>query len=356
MPARAARLSLPGRPGHWLIRAATGLLAVGVVAGATAWGALALYYSELAGAGLRTALAALFAILGLATLALLGLRRWRWRALAAFALAFVAVLSWWSGIAPSNDRDWKPEVAVQPYATIDGDRVTMHNIRNFDYHSEMDFTPAYYDKTFDLRKLESVDLVASYWAGPAIAHIFLSFGFGPNDQLAVSIERRDQRGEGYSAIKGMFKQYELFYVVADERDVIRVRTNYRRDPPENVYLYRLQGTREGARRVLLEYLREINSLRERPEFYHTLTTNCTGNIWLHAQVNPGRVPYSWKVLASGYVPEYLYEQGRLDTRVPFAELQRRGHINELARAADQAPDFSRRIRAALAAPATETVR
>jgi hypothetical protein len=353
MPVPISRLLLPGRPGLRLVRAAVWLLAVTVLVGATAWGALALYYSGPGGTGLRTVLAVLFAILGVATLVLLG---WRWRALAAFALALVVLFAWWSGIAPSNDRDWKPEVAVLPYATVDGDRVTMHNIRNFDYRSETDFTPAYYDKTFDLRKLESVDLIASYWAGPAIAHIFLSFGFGPDDHLAVSIERRDERSEGYSAIKGMFKQYELFYVVADERDVIRVRTNYRRDPPENVYLYRLRGAPASARHVFEEYLREINSLRARPEFYHTLTANCTGNIWLHSRINPGHVPYSWKVLASGYLPEYLYEQGRLDTRVPFAELQRRGHINALAQAADRAADFSRRIRAGALAPATETSR
>lgn len=355
MPAPASPLSLPGRPGLRLARAAVWLPGVAALVGAGVWGALAIYYSDLTSAALRTALAAVFAVLGLATLVLLGWRRWRWRALGAFTLVFVAVLAWWSGIAPSNDRDWKPEVAVLPYATLDGDRATVHNIRSFDYRSETDFTPAYYDKTFDLRKLESVDLIASYWAGPAIAHIFLSFGFGPNDHLAISIERRDEKGEGYSAIKGMFKQYELFYVVADERDVIRVRTNYRRDPPEDVYLYRLQASPEDARRVFGEYLREINSLRERPQFYHTLTTNCTGNIWLHSRVNPGHVPYSWKVLASGYLPEYLHELGRLDTRVPFDELRRRGHINARAQAADRAADFSRRIRADLVVPAKETL-
>jgi hypothetical protein len=339
-----------------LVRVAVGVLVVSVLIGATAWGVLALYYFDLDSAALRSVLATLFGVLGLTTLILLGRRPWGWRALGGFALAFVGLLTGWSSIAPSNDRDWKPEVAVLPYATINGDRVTMHNIRNFDYRSETDFTPRYYDKTFDLNRLQSVDLIASYWAGPTIAHIFLSFGFGPNDYLAISIERRDERGEGYSAIKGLFKQYELFYVVADERDVIRVRTNYRRDPPEDVYVYRLQGSPENARRVFGDYLREINALRERPEFYNTLTTNCTGNIWLHSRVNPGRVPYSWKILASGYVPEYLYEQGRLDTRLPFAELKRRAHINALAREANDARDFSARIRAGLAAPATGLAR
>jgi Domain of unknown function (DUF4105) len=338
--------------GRWLVRAMIGVLVVCVFLGATAWGVLALYYSDVTSAVLRIALATLFGVFGLTALVLLGRRPWRWRALGGFALVFAVLLVWWSSIAPSNDRDWKPEVAVLPYATIDGDRVTMHNIRNFDYRNETDFTPHYYDKTFDLRKLQSVDLIASYWAGPAIAHIFLSFGFGRNDYVAISIERRDERSEGYSAIKGLFKQYELFYVVADERDVIRLRTNFRHDPPEQVYLYRLRGSPDSARRVFRAYLREINSLREHPEFYNTLTTNCTGNIWLHARINPGHVPYSWKILASGYVPEYLYEQGRLDSRLPFAELQRRSLINALAQKADDAPDFSERIRANLAVPAT----
>lgn len=117
------------------------------------------------------------------------MRRWRWRTFAAYAVVFAGLLAWWGTIRPSNDREWKLEVAVLPHATFNGDLVTVQNIRNFDYRSEADFTPAYYDKTFDLRTLESVDLIASYWAGPAIAHIFLSFGFGGDDQLAVSIGR-----------------------------------------------------------------------------------------------------------------------------------------------------------------------
>jgi hypothetical protein len=318
-----------------------------LVCGMALWGALALHYSDLQSNALRETLAAAFASCGLLALAALGARRWRWRALGVFAVLFAGLLTWWNQIEPSHDRDWKTEVAVLPYVTFDGDLITVHSIRNFHYRSETDFTPAYYDRTFDLRELDSADLIASYWAGPDIAHIFLTFGFGPDEHLAISIERRDERDEGYSAIKGLFRQYELIYVVADERDVIRVRTNVRGDPPEDVYLYRLQGSIENARRLFLGYLREINALHERPEFYNTLTTNCTGNIWLHARVNPGRVPYSWKILLSGHVPEYLHQHGRLDTRLPFSELKRRSQINAAARAADDAADFSRQIRVAL---------
>jgi hypothetical protein len=182
--------------------------------------------------------------------------------------------------------------------------------------------------------------------GPAIAHTFLSFEFAGGEHLAVSIETRKEQGEGYSTLKGFFRQYELFYVVSDERDVIRLRTNYRRDPPEDVYIYRVTGENESGRRLFMEYMNRINALRTKPEFYNTLTTNCTTNIWTNSHVNPGRVPLSWKILASGYVPEYLYEQGRLETRgLSFAELQRRAHVNARAKAANSAADFSRRIRA-----------
>ena len=321
-----------------------------VLAAMTGWGVLALFYSDLESAGVRTALAAGFGLFGLAALVGLVLQRWRRRAVAGFLVGFALLVAWWSRIEPSNERDWKPEVAVLPYATSDGDLVTVHNIRSFDYRSETDFTPAYYDKTFDLRQLNEVDIIASYWAGPAIAHVFLSFGFAGKDYLAISIERRDERGEEYSTIKGLFKQYELFYNVSDERDVIRLCTNYRKNPPEDVYLYQVQGPVENGRRLFLEYLRRINSLKERPEFYNMLIANCTVNIWFQAHVNPGRVPFSWKILLSGYVPEYLYDVGRLDTSVPFAELKQRSHINARARAADRDPAFSQRIREGLPMP------
>ena len=334
---------------RWLVRivkgtalAALALLVVGI----GIWGALLLEYAGPRNDPIRTVLVVGFALCAVGTIVALFVRRWRWRAIGAYALLCAALLVLWSSIEPTNERDWQPEVAVLPYATISGDRVTVHNIRNFDYRSETDFTPSYYDRTFDLRELQSVDIVTAYWTGPAIAHVFVSFGFTGDDHLAVSIEVRKPKGEGYSTLKGFFRQYELFYVVADERDVIRLRTNYRRDPPEDVYIYRATGEIESGRRLFMEYMNRINALRTKPEFYNTLTTNCTTTIWTNTHVNPGRVPLSWKILASGYVPEYLYEQGRLETRgLSFAELQRRAHVNDRARAADSAADFSRRIRA-----------
>lgn len=316
-----------------------------VIATIGLWGILALDFLVPHNDILRNSLAIVFGALSL--LAIIGIyfRRWRLRVLTAYLVLFALLLGWWRTIEPSNERDWQTDVAVLPHADIEGDIVTVHNIRNFDYRSETDYTPAYYDKRFDMRKLEGADLVAVYWMGPAVAHIFISFAFSGGDHLAISIETRKEKGEEYSTLKGFFRQYELYYVVADERDVIRLRTNYR-NPPEDVYVYRLQAPLENIRRVFFEYMAKINSLKDRPEFYNTLTTNCTTNIWFHTRVNPGHLPFNWKILASGYVPEYAYGAGRLDTSVPFSELKRRAHINARAKAADGAADFSRLIRKA----------
>ena len=307
---------------------------------------LAIYYSNLPNQTLRTIAAGAFALGTLATFIIFPRRL---RTVLFFLAAVTIVATWWSLIPASNDRDWNPEVARTPYATINGDLVTIHGVRNFDYRTEMDFTPRWEDRTYDLRKLDSVDLVATYWAGKAIAHIMLSFGFGGKDYVTFSIETRKERDESYSTIAGFFRQYELVYVVADERDVIRVRTTFRQ-PQEDVYVYRVRTPLKNIRRVFMEYIKTINELRERPSFYNTLTTNCTTNILMHSRVNPESPPMSWKILLSGYVPEYLYELGRFDTSRPFAQLERLSHVNERAHAADRDPAFSQRIREGLPMP------
>ena len=334
---------------EWLGRFArgTGLAALAlVVLGLGSWGALLITFAGPSDDIVRGGLVLGFCLASVMTLMALFLRRLRWRAVSAFGALCAVLVVFWIGLQPTNDRDWQPQVAITPYATISGDQVTVHNIRNFDYRSETDYTVAYYDRSFDLRDFRSVDIVTSYWTGRPIAHVFVSFGFAGNEYLAISVEVRYRKGERYSTLKGLFRQYELIYLVADERDVIRLRTNYRSNPPEDVYVYRVKGSIEGGRRFFLEYMSRLNALRTQPEFYNTLTTNCTTNIWVNDGVNPDRIPLSWKILVSGYVPEYLYDEGRLeDMGLSFAELQRRAHINGRAQAADAATDFSRRIRA-----------
>lgn len=310
------------------------------------WGSLSLYIDGPGSEKVRLGLAIVFA--GVAFLSVCGFVFSQRRKVVAsgFTVLFVILLVWWLSISPSNDREWQKEVAVLPYATFNENLVTVHNVRNFEYRTETDFTVRHDDRTYDLRELNSVDLLAVYWMGPEIAHIFLSFGFG-DDYLAISIEARKERTEGYSSFKGFFKQYELFYAVGDERDVVRVRTNYRRDPPEDVHLFRVNVPQENIKRVFLDYMQKINKLREQPEFYNTLTTNCTNTILIHSHVNPDHLPFSWKVLLSGYVPEYVYDAGRLDSSLAFDELFKQSHINERAQLADQDPDFSLSIRKGL---------
>jgi hypothetical protein len=322
---------------RWLGRLVLGV----IVALMTAWCAGALYYSGPGGERTRIILAIAFALA--TVLAFLLLPR-RGRTLIGFLVAFGVVAVWWTLIPASNERNWQAEVAVAPWVSQDGDLITIHGVRNFEYRTETDFTPRWEDRTYNLRDLDSVDLIAVYWAGKAIAHIMVSFGFAGRDYVAVSIETRKARGQNYSTLAGIFKQYELVYIVGDERDLLGVRTSYR-NPQEDVYVYRLQGPRENLRRFFLDYLKTMNEMRDHPQFYNTLTTNCTTSILLHTRVNQGAPPWSWKLLLSGYVPQYVYELGRLDTSVPFAELERRAWVNERAHGAERDPAFSQRIRA-----------
>ena len=260
------------------------------------------------------------------------------RATVFFLICSAVLLTWYVRIAPSNERAWEPDVAVLPAATIDGDRVAIAHIRDFEYRSETAFTPRYYDATYELSALRSVDMVVSHWSSEAIAHVFLTFGFADGRYLAISIETRRARGRPYSTLAGFFKHYELIYVVGDERDLIGLRTDIRR---EAVYLYRLQMSDEARRALFLSYVQQISALQERPQFYNTLTDNCTTGILRNANAGSHQIDYSWKVLASGYADSYAYDIGRLDQDMPFAELKHRSRISRTARTA-QAPGFPNR--------------
>ena len=318
----------------------------------TLWGVGALYFSPLLPARWRAFAAASYGTASILAFALLPLPgRTAIAALAIFAVLVLLFLR----IPASNDRDWQPDVSVTPHATVNGDLVTIRGVRNFDYRSESDFTPRWEDRTYDLRKLDSADIIAVYWSGKAVAHIMVSFGFQDQDYLAVSVETRKEKGESYSTLAGFFRQYELYYVVADERDVIRVRTTYRQ-PQEDVYIYRVRVRQNTIRLIFLDYIRAMNNLYERPRFYNTLTTNCTTTILMHTRMNPESPPMSWKILLSGYVPDYLYELGRIDTAKPFADLEKLSRVNERAHAADKDASFSQRLRQGLPKPAAPVVR
>ncbi|MEW6272382.1 MAG: DUF4105 domain-containing protein, partial [Thermodesulfobacteriota bacterium] len=276
---------------------------------------------------------------------------WRVRPLARQALVlgvgFAAVLAWWASLRPSNDRDWAPEVARPPTAEVDGDALIVRNVRNFDYRTEADFTERWEERRYDLAQLEGVDLFLSYWGSPLIAHTIVSFAFADGQHLAISIETRKERGEPYSAVRGFFRKYELYYVVADERDLIELRTNYR---GEEVYLYRLRVRPEVARHLLLDYVATINEIAREPRWYNALVENCTTGIRVHVQHVRGAQPWDWRLLVNGRVDELLYERSAIDTGLPFGELKQRSDVVARARAAGGDPAFSTRIRDGLPDP------
>jgi hypothetical protein len=255
--------------------------------------------------------------------------------------ALVVFAIWYSSVKPSNDRDWTPDVARPPVAEIDGDRVTIRNIRNFDYRSETDFDERWEERSYDLSKIDGVDLFLSYWGSPSIAHTIVSWEFADSDPLAISIETRKEKGETYSSVRGFFREYELYYVIADERDLVGLRTNHR---GEHVYLYRVRMSRDRARALLVDYLEEANRMADHPKWYNAFTHNCTTAIRKHVKHVSAGNPWNWRVLVNGYLDELMYERGTIDTSLPFAEMKAKSEITERAKAAEDDPAFSRKIR------------
>lgn len=324
---------------RWLLKP-LGWLFTGVGVVLLGWATLAIYYSNLPWAWLRLVLALAFLSFGVWALR----QKRNPRALFAFAGLFLIVLVWFISIRPSHDRPWRPEVAVMPRAIIDGDRVHITGVRNFDYRDKDDFTVRYEEREVSLSHLTSVDFFVSYWMPAPVAHTFVSFNFDNAPPLCISIETRPEIGEGFSPVASMFKQFELIYLVGDERDIVRVRTNYRH---EDVYLYHIRVSPENARQLLLIYLDRINQLADQPEFYHLLSNSCTINIVRYARAAGKVSQFDIRYYLNGLVDRYLYSIGVVDTTLPFVELRRRSQINEAGVAADNAPDFSQRIRAAL---------
>jgi hypothetical protein len=310
-----------------------------VLAGLTLWVVGALAY-DLPVAALRKPVAVLYAVAALVAAIFL---RGPLRKCGTILAGFVLVLAWWLTLQPSNDRAWQADVAQTPWAEIESDRVTLHNVRNCEYRTETDFTPRWETRTVDLSKLRGVDLAINYWGSAWMAHPIASFQFEDAPPVCFSIETRKEVGESYSAVGGLYRQFELVYVCADERDVLRVRTNYRHG--EEVFLYRLTLPPEAARVRFMDYLTAMNKLHTTPRWYNAVTTNCTTSIRSQHPAQK-RAKWDWRVLINGYMDEMLFEHGALASDgLPFAQFRPQMRINDAALAADAAPDFSERIRA-----------
>lgn len=268
-------------------------------------------------------------------------------ALAALLVAIVGCRSAEKALKPSNFRDWTPEQAVLPTAEVHGNQVTIRNIRNCQYYASDTYLVDYYNKTFSLADVRGVDfLMVPFESMPAVAHTMLSFEIAPPggkpEHLAVSVEVRKEKNETYNPVLGSARQYELIYVVADERDVIRQRTNYRH---ENVYLYRTTATPQVAQLLLSDVLARANQLAKKPEFYDTLTNNCTTNIVRHInRVRPNRVQYDVRMMLPGYSDQIAYNQGLIVPNGTFQQTRQRAYINPLAEQFADNENFSELIR------------
>jgi Domain of unknown function (DUF4105) len=323
-----------------LLRFSVTLSATLVVGFSAIWGALALWYQAPGGQTVKTLSVLVWAGFSLTLLIAL----WQGRTavcLLAFAVAFGGLLIWWQRIAPSNDRIWSDDVAQTATGTVDGNRVTLHNVRNFYWRSDTDYTPHWETRTYELDRLNSVDMIMSYWTVPAIAHMLISFGFADGAHVVFSVEIRRERQESYSEIGGFFKDFELSVIAADERDVIRVRTNVR---GEDDYLYRVRMPLSAMRSLFLSYIDEANALERAPRFYNTITANCTTLVYHMMKRIVGYLPLDYRLILPGYLPEYVYRVGGLDQRYSLQELRALGRITDRAKQADRSDSFSADIR------------
>ncbi len=263
------------------------------------------------------------------------------RQLLAGLLCFAAVLVWWRTLRPSDDGQWQADVSRTAWAEVHGSEVTIHNLRDCDYRTELDYSCQWLTRTVDLNQIDGVDLFMNYWGSPLIAHTILSFHVRGAPPVAFSIETRKQTGQTYSSLLGFFRQYTLISVVSDERDVVRVRTNYRHG--EDLYLYHTTATPEFARSLFLNYIGMANQLHDHPQWYNAIIHNCTTEIYTLKSMKAE--PWDWRILLNGKADEMAYEKGLIVTGgLPFKELKQRAWINPAAKAADHDADFSTRIR------------
>jgi hypothetical protein len=247
-------------------------------------------------------------------------------------------------VSPDNDRDWRPEVARLPGATIDGSQITITNVRNFTYRAENDFDENWETRELDLEQLVGADLFLNFWGPEHIAHTITSWRFADGSHIAVSIETRKESHEEYSATRGFFRQFEVYYVVADERDLIRLRTDHR---GEDVYLYKLGFPLDDARAMLLDYLQEINRLREKPRWYNALTHNCTTAIRYHSKQIGAAGPLDWRMFANGHLAELGYERGVFDQSLSLERLVAASRVSGKAKMLPAGANFSAAIRQGL---------
>lgn len=268
------------------------------------------------------------------------------RGVAIFAAAFAGFMIWFALITPTNDRVWSPEMAKTLTYTRDGDTITLENVRNFDWTGPETANEKWETRTYNLADLQAVDALSLYWKGDSVAHTYFSFVWKDGGALSLSVEIRKEKGEVYSPFAGFFKGYELAILAGDERDFYGWRVHF---PKEDIQLFRTRATPEEARTLLIKLLDFANQVAKEPTFYNTLTDNCTTEVWMLTETLGKGKPLDWRIFSSGYLPNFLYDLGVLDTSRPLQKLRDDGHILPRAREAIDhqlsGAAFSRALRA-----------
>ncbi|WP_120501065.1 DUF4105 domain-containing protein [Roseovarius sp. EL26] len=312
----------------------------------TVWGSMALWYRLPGYDQLRTGAAAVFALTGLVTI-LAQFSSKSTQALAGFGVAFCVLLFWWQSIDPPKNGGWAPDVARQVTGEISGDIVTLTNVREFEWRSPEDFTENWTTREFDLSKIDTLDVFMSYWDSPNIAHIIVSFGFSDGQYLSWSVEVRRKIDSGFSPIADFFKEHTLATVASVEQDVVGLRSNIRK---EDVQLYRMNIPASPARALFEQYVSYSNHLSANAQWYNSVTTNCTTVIYQLLDAAGIKNKFDWRILINGFLPEYFYERGIVQTALPLAELRELGRIAPRANDTGLVQGFSTAIRIGVPTP------
>jgi hypothetical protein len=305
------------------------------------WAGLALYFQGIA--SLKWVIVALWGVFICLTLWGLCRSLGRKRALVSFMLGAVGLLTWWSLLTPRLDRDWQPQLANTVTGQIDGNLITLNNVRNFDWASSTDYTPKWETRSYNLDQLQDVDMILSYWGDEAIAHTLISFGFTSGEYVTFSVEIRKEVGEDFSTIGGFFKNYELALLAADENDIVRLRTNAR-DPLEDVYLYPLITTPEHRVALFKGYIEKANELAAKPSFYNTITANCTTVIYGLVKQFRDDITLDKRIIWSGYLPDYMADRDALRWQRPYGDIRAKAAISAKALAIKEDENYSVVIR------------
>lgn len=305
------------------------------------WGIGAVYYLNFLTEYLRTPL--MWAFIILIPLCLIIFRR-RWYVYWIALIICLSLATYYKFEPASNLGDWDLNWAVMPSVTIKGNKIEVKNIRDFQYRSENDFTPHYYDKTFNLNDLDSLYYVLSYWDGnKAVAHSILSFGFKGGNYLCVSVETRLKKGQPQTGIGGLYNQYGLLYVLADEKDVLRLRTNFRK---EEVYMYKVNADKKTIKPLFVAIMQKIDKLNTQPQFYNTVKHNCLTSLLTDLRnARDEKMSFDYRYIFNGYSDELFYEKGAfVNQDIPFDKFKEIHHINQYIKDSDNIDIYSQEIR------------